>query len=414
MTFSDALLPYGPFAPHYVARQYVENYFALHQTDTLLQTNTAVEDVARSPATKHNGQGEWKLTLRRYDAARQVDEWWEEFFDAVILANGHYAVPYVPKVNGLEQYMEKYPGRVCHSKRYRSPKLYTGQRVLVIGNSVSGRELSDELVGVAKDSVLVSRRSPAFWEGDEPPPGIEWKPIVSEYKEDGTILFADGTALTGIDAIIYCTGYKPSFPFWNEEANGGPLFDYQSNKLVGSYQHVFFRDFPTLGAVGFPRTLTFRSFEYQAIALARLWSGRNARSLPSPQRQQQWEAERAERTQAQRKYFHDVPWGAETNDYLRELFNFAGLSTLAGDGLLPPPLTRKMVWEYEHVLKWKLPKGKGPHGGNDGLEEDTMMQLQLVVPKADPNSKAQGIHVEEGRGWVVVFQAEGTNSANAA
>lgn len=95
MTFSDALLPYGPFAPHYIARQYVENYFALHQTDTLLQTNTAVEDVARSPATKHNGQGEWKLTLRRYDAARQVDEWWEEFFDAVILANGHYAVPYV-------------------------------------------------------------------------------------------------------------------------------------------------------------------------------------------------------------------------------------------------------------------------------------------------------------------------------
>ncbi|KAM3479276.1 hypothetical protein MY5147_001757 [Beauveria neobassiana] len=413
MTFSDALLPYGPFAPHYIARQYVENYFALHQTDTLLQTNTTVEDLARSPLSRHNGQGEWKLTLRKYDAARQVDEWWQEFYDAVVLANGHYAVPYreqVPRVKGLGPYIEKYPGRISHSKRYRNPKLYAGRRVLIIGNSVSGRELSEELVGVAKGSVYLSRRSPALWEGDEPPPGIEWKPVVSEYRQDGSILFADGTALAGVDAVIYCTGYKPSFPFWNQETNGGPLFDYRLNRLVGCYQHVFFRDYPTLGVVGFPRTLTFRSFEYQAIALARLWSGRNAQPLPSPRHQQQWEEERAERTEAQHQYFHDVPWGAETNEYLRDLFNFAGLTTLAGDGLLPPPLTRRMVWEYENVLKWKIPKGKGPHGGNDGLEEDTVMQQhaqqQLLPPAAEQVIKTRETRVEEKKGWVIVEKAK--------
>lgn len=310
--------------------------------------------------------------------------------------------------------MEKYPGRVSHSKRYRNPKLYAGQSVLIIGNSVSGRELSEELVGIAKGTVFVSRRTPAFWEGDEPPPGIEWKPVVSEYKENGTILFADGTTLTGIDAVIYCTGYKASFPFWNEEVNGGSLFDYRSNRLVGNYQHVFFRDFPTLGAVGFPKTLTFRSFEYQAIALARLWSGRNAQPLPSLEQQQQWEEERAERTRAEHKPFHDVPWGAETNDYLRELFNFAGLSTLAGDGLLPPPLTREMVWEYEHVLKWKLPKGKGPHGGNDGLQEDTVMQMQPSASVVEKPSKAQEARVEERKGWVVVDKTEGIDLESAA
>ncbi|KAM3527631.1 hypothetical protein NHJ13051_002822 [Beauveria bassiana] len=414
MTFSDALLPYGPFAPHYIARQYVENYFALHQTDTLLQTNTTVEDLARSPLSRHNGQGEWKLTLRKYDAARQVDEWWQEFYDAVVLANGHYAVPYrereqVPRVKGLGPYIEKYPGRISHSKRYRNPKLYAGRRVLIIGNSVSGRELSEELVGVAKGSVYLSRRSPALWEGDKPPPGIEWKPVVSEYRQDGVILFADGTALAGVDAVIYCTGYKPSFPFWNQETNGGPLFDYRLNRLLGCYQHVFFRDYPTLGVVGFPRTLTFRSFEYQAIALARLWSGRNAQPLPSPRHQQQWEEERAERTEAQHQYFHDVPWGAETNEYLRELFNFAGLTTLAGDGLLPPPLTRRMVWEYENVLKWKIPKGKGPHGGNDGLEEDTVMQhaqQQILPPAAEQVIKTRETRVEEKKGWVIVEKAK--------
>ncbi|KAJ6781221.1 hypothetical protein PWT90_08753 [Aphanocladium album] len=402
MTFSDSLLPYGPFAPHYVARQYVENYFALHKTDVLLRTNTTVEDLARSPVTKHSGQGEWKLTLRKYDALRHVDDWWEEFYDAVILANGHYAVPYVPKVNGLERYIEKYPGRVSHSKRYRNPRIYAGQRVLIVGNSVSGRELSDELLGVANGPVFVSRRTPAFWEGDEPPDGIEWKPVVSEYKEDGTIVFADGTTSTDIDAVIYCTGYKASFPFWNDEVNGGPLFDYRANRLVGSYQHVFFRDFPTLGAVGFPRTITFRSFEYQAIALARLWSGRNAKPLPSREEQERWEAERAERTRAQRKPFHDVPWGADTNAYLRELFNFAGLNTLVGDGLVPPPLTRELVWEYEHVLKWKLPKGRGIHGGNDGLEKDSVMEKQRNLLAAGQRSKTSGPRVEESKGWIIV------------
>lgn len=95
MTFSDALLPYGPFAPHYIARQYVENYFAIHQTDSFLQTNTTVEDLTHSPATDDEERSEWRVTLRKYDAARQIDLWWEESFDAVVLANGHYAVPYV-------------------------------------------------------------------------------------------------------------------------------------------------------------------------------------------------------------------------------------------------------------------------------------------------------------------------------
>lgn len=95
MTYSDAQLPYGPFAPHYVARQYVENYFALHQTDSLIETNTTLEDLARSSKDRHGGRGEWKLTLRKHDAARDVDLWWEEFYDAVALANGHYGVPYV-------------------------------------------------------------------------------------------------------------------------------------------------------------------------------------------------------------------------------------------------------------------------------------------------------------------------------
>lgn len=98
MSFSDSAFPYGPFVPHYIARQYVENYFAIHGTDTFLQLNTTVEDLSWVPDLSHANGGRWKLTLRKYDAGTDQDDWWEEVFDAVVLANGHYSVPYVSDI----------------------------------------------------------------------------------------------------------------------------------------------------------------------------------------------------------------------------------------------------------------------------------------------------------------------------
>lgn len=95
MCFSDSQFPYGPFVPHYVARQYIENYFAAHKTDTDLELNTTLEDLSWIPQAENAGRGTWKLTVRKYDPVRHVDLWREEIFDAVILANGHYSVPYV-------------------------------------------------------------------------------------------------------------------------------------------------------------------------------------------------------------------------------------------------------------------------------------------------------------------------------
>lgn len=89
MCFSDFPFPYGPFVEGHVPKQYVQSYFSLHRIDSLVVYSTTVEDLSRLPEDR------WKLVLRRHDAARKVDEWWEEEFDAVVLANGHYAVPYV-------------------------------------------------------------------------------------------------------------------------------------------------------------------------------------------------------------------------------------------------------------------------------------------------------------------------------
>ncbi|KAI1080161.1 putative dimethylaniline monooxygenase [Whalleya microplaca] len=423
MCFSDRRFAYGPFAPHYVPRQYVESYFSAHGTDALLSVNTTVEDISKlapsSSSTEGSGGGgkggggdeRWKLTLRKYDSARHVDVWWEEVFDAVVLANGHYSVPYIPPVPGLSTYIAHFPNRVTHSKTYRSPLPYASKRVLIIGNSASGHDLSAELTSQAALPVWQSRRSPSRWDGDSPPPGIAWKPIISEYRPDGTIVFADGTSLgpDDVDAVIYCTGYAPSFPFWNAGANGGEeLWDYGTQHLRRGFQHTFVRGEPTLGIVGLPRVLTFRSFEYQAIALARLLAGRNAAPLPSEAEQEQWERARLEATRREGRKFHDIQWETgETAAWLGFLFRVAGLGTLSGEGRIPPALSREVVWAVEHIKKYPEPgKGEGKKGEEEGIKEEGIKE-EGIKEEEDGGSESVERRQrgnDEGE-WVLVKRA---------
>jgi hypothetical protein len=291
-------------------------------------------------------------------------------------------------VKGLEEFISKFPGRVSHSKGYRTANLYINKRVLVIGNSASGHDITTLLVnsGNLKLPLYQSRRTPSRWDGNEPPKGIEWKPVIQEYNPaTGEIIFADGTTLSNIDHIIYCTGYKPSFPFWNEKANGGPLYDYEEGRLQGNYQHTFSRTYPqTLGVVGLPRVLTFRAFEYQAVALARLFSGRSKFSLPSASEQKDWELYRAKLVKAEGRKFHDIQWdNDETMDWLRFLYNFSGLPALEGYGKSPPVLDSKTRWAIENVRKYP------DHKGED--EKDAIdLQKWIVVP--DRRKERDSLH----------------------
>jgi cation diffusion facilitator CzcD-associated flavoprotein CzcO len=94
MSFSDHPFAYGPFVPHWIPKQYIDNYFSIHRTDQYLVLNTTVEDVSKIEGKSGGHYERWRLALRRYDPNRQVDVWWAEEFDAVIFANGHYSVPF--------------------------------------------------------------------------------------------------------------------------------------------------------------------------------------------------------------------------------------------------------------------------------------------------------------------------------
>lgn len=228
--------------------------------------------------------------------------------------------------------------------------------MLVIGNSASGHDVVNELTTTATLPVYQSRRSRSRWDGKTPPPGIEWKPVISSFHADGSILFADGTRLDDVDKVIYCTGYKPSFPFWNAAANGRPLWDYARDHLSNNYQHTFLQDIPSVAVIGLPRVLTFRSFEYQAIAVARLFAQRNTRVLPAIGEQRRWEREREEASRRKGARFHDIAWETgETLQWLQVLFEIAGLGTLRGEGRVPPTIGEDMVWALEHVKKYPEP-----------------------------------------------------------
>lgn len=67
------------------------------------------------------------MTLRKSGSSGQFDYWWTETFDAIIVASGHYTVPYVPHIKGLAEFAQTYPGSVEHTKGFRGVDRYRGK-----------------------------------------------------------------------------------------------------------------------------------------------------------------------------------------------------------------------------------------------------------------------------------------------
>lgn len=107
-----------PFRHWTVMQRYVQGLVNRNGYQDLVSYNTTVELVEKF------GQ-EWKITLRR--AGAEKDYWWVEWFDAVVVASGHSSVPYVPAIEGLEQFEKLRPGSVLHSKQFRGKDYFQGK-----------------------------------------------------------------------------------------------------------------------------------------------------------------------------------------------------------------------------------------------------------------------------------------------
>lgn len=117
-----------PFRHWEVLKRYVAGLFDRDGYGALVTYGTCVERMVKDGA-------EWVLTLRKESplpAGEEDDdvveeEWWTERFDGVVVASGHFNVPWVPPVPGLDEWERARPGSVLHSKLFRGRDAFQGK-----------------------------------------------------------------------------------------------------------------------------------------------------------------------------------------------------------------------------------------------------------------------------------------------
>lgn len=124
--------PDSPFRPREVIRTWVEDVFRRNGNDKLIEFGTSVELAEYIEPTQNSSEeGEWILTLRKSvpgsNGGEKKNVWWQERFDAVVVATGHYYLPFMPTIPGMVEFDRKHPGKIRHSKYYRGTKDYIGK-----------------------------------------------------------------------------------------------------------------------------------------------------------------------------------------------------------------------------------------------------------------------------------------------
>ncbi|KAG5419340.1 hypothetical protein I9W82_003107 [Candida metapsilosis] len=280
--YQDETRKIYPFLTHQELSQRFVDFINDNELDKHIRLNTSVEKVEKSG-------DKWVVTVRK----KQGDQshWYSESFDYVVVANGHYTVPYFPHIEGLAEYNAKYPTRLSHVKSFRDLDEFKDKQVLVIGGSISTVNVLQYLVPIAK-SVTNSKRGPhgvfpyineaLISEGIEPKGTIEYIDA-----ETGEFHFTDGS-IGKYDKVVFSTGYHYHFPFFPQRDRFKLVNPGNLSRVSGLFLNTYDQEDPTLGTVGITVShLNFHTIEASAAALAGVWSG--AKTLPPLETQQAWE-----------------------------------------------------------------------------------------------------------------------------
>ncbi|XP_059154206.1 dimethylaniline monooxygenase [N-oxide-forming] 2-like [Physella acuta] len=222
----------------------------------------------------------------------------QRMFDFVLICNGFFKIPVYPSIPGLETFA----GTVQHSFHYTDGSQFKNKNVLVVGNSFSAGDISFDISTQAKQVHISLRQGtwivPRILSGgrpldickrrcdiyswnpekiintiliseaqnkidhvtsgicpDQPPSLSSWMTALmsGQIKTYGHLaridgcdaVFQDGTRVTGLDAIVLCTGYEPEYSFLDQDL-------LQEFDKMGLYKMVFPIDEEkhTLGFIG--------------------------------------------------------------------------------------------------------------------------------------------------------------------
>ena len=363
MAFKTLPMPdhYPDYPDHFQMAAYFDEYvdhFGLREKIRFRTEVLSVEPV----------EGEWEVTVADADGGRETNR-----YRAVLVANGHHWDPRWPEpaFPGADEYS----GEQIHVHHYREPDVLPGKRVLVLGLGNSAVDVAVESSRIADATFLATRRGawviPKYLNGkpvDEiansvtglapipvmravmqrslkvavgsptdyglPKPDhklleahptvsseflprlghgdITAKPNIDRFTGGRGVRFVDGTE-EEIDLVVYCTGYKITFPFFDPEVLAAP------ENVLPLYRRVAPVDRPGLYVIGLVQPLgpIMPLAEAQCEWVADLISGRAA--LPPVMTM---EREIASEEEKQRKRFvaskrHTVE--VDFYPYLREI-----------------------------------------------------------------------------------------------
>lgn len=319
---------YPDYPNHFQIARYFDDYVDHFSLREKIRFRSEVKSVA--PV-----DGEWEVRVEDREGGREVNR-----YRAVLVANGHHWDPRRPEPPFPGS--ESFAGEQIHVHHYREPEILRGKRVLVLGIGNSATDIAVEASRTADATFLAMRRGayvmPKYLNGkptDEaasklltmmplfvqrfvlsrmlgltagdmtayglPQPDhklleahptvsaellsrlghgdIAVKPNIDRFPGGRTVRFVGGGE-EEIDLVVYCTGYKISFPFFDED-----LVSAEDNRLP-LYRRVVSVEHPGLYFIGLiqPLGAIMPLAEAQAEWVGDLLDGRG--TLPSPSEMQ--------------------------------------------------------------------------------------------------------------------------------
>ncbi|KAF2008512.1 FAD/NAD(P)-binding domain-containing protein [Aaosphaeria arxii CBS 175.79] len=347
MNFTDHRFPADSalFPKFEVVKRYLDGY--AEDVKHLVRLGTQVLQV--SPESEA-GRPIWKVISEDVISQKRT----EEQFDAVVCANGHYSDPFIPDIEGLKEFQQKYPDVISHSKYYRKPEVYADKKVLIIGNSASGLDISTQISKVTPHVIVSEKEKPNVVHN--PSTSIHYRPEITSFLPDRqSVRFADGHVESDIDSVIFCTGYQYSFPFLQNLVLPVVTTGQRTNHV---WEQVVYWPRPTLTFLTLPqRIVPFPVAEAQAAYISRVYSGRV--SLPSTEEMKAWEEARVQE-KGDGKGFHDMMFPADA-EYINRLHNLSMSAAKIderrlendGAGKIPPYWGEEKQWVRQRIQKIK-------------------------------------------------------------
>lgn len=312
--FEDFPMPahYPDYPSHTLVLDYFKSYAQHFNLTQYIRFNNTVIKV------EHTKQRQWKVIFENNEGTH------EEYFDYLLVANGHHWDPYMPEYPG------KFSGQLIHSHQYKKASAFKDQRVLVVGGGNSACDIAVEIARNSPKTCISMRRGynifPKFVFGkptDDAVAKIRWMPSwlrqkvlsffirilqgrYAKYKlmkpdcgpleihptinsellyfirhgeifprpgithfEGNRVYFTDG-AYEEFDTVIFATGYKISFPFIDKE-----IADFSNSTKIPLYRKMMHPDFDNLYFIGLcqPQGCIWPLADYQSKIVARIIMG---------------------------------------------------------------------------------------------------------------------------------------------